>query len=78
MATTAPPPPAPAEVDDLELLLGLSEDETGSGSGALQKLVEQCVTNLGCVSGAFVLPEQGWNVVVKRDTPANKGAAQFL
>lgn len=63
--------------DDLELLLGLSNEEPVGQSG-LQKLIEQCVENLGCVSGAFIVPDRSLNIVVNRAAAPDQRANQFL
>lgn len=62
---------------DLDFLIGLNQVEA-AGPDALQSLVEQCVENMGCVSAAFLVPDQDVSVVANRSSDETPNEASFL
>lgn len=68
--------PAPKN-DDLELFLALDE-ETSAEPGALKRLIEHCVENMHCISGAILVPEKNLSVIANRSETSTEEAAQLL
>lgn len=72
-----PPESTMIGAHDIDFLIGINQVEA-VGPAALQSLVQQCVDNMGCVSAAFLVPDQGVTIVANREPGAGEAENTFL